>query len=107
MRELESNWGADWYPASLTVDFEDPREIKTVSVWPYWGGDNHIFKYTVEASVDGKDWQQVGDMSKNSDVATPEGHTFSFEPITCRYVRVTMLHHNLNRGVHIVEVDVE
>ncbi len=43
-------------------------------------------------------------MSENIKPATPKGDDYCFEATPVRYLRVNMLHHNLNRGVHLVEV---
>ena len=48
----------------------------------------------------------VGDFSENTKPATPAGNDFRYEPVEARYVRVNMLYHNLNKGVHLVEVRV-
>lgn len=49
----------------------------------------------------------VGDMRKNTTSSMPGGDRFEFAPKTVRYIRVNMLYHNLNRGVHVVEEEVE
>ena len=48
--------------------------------------------------------KQVADMSKNSTPSTPKGDRHDFDATEARYIRVNMLYHSLNRGVHIVEV---
>jgi len=101
--DLQSSWQTDTYPAWLRIDLEKPRVAKAVHVYPYWGGGRY-YRYTVEVSADGKDWTMVGDMRKNTAPATSKGDRFEFEPAEVRLIRVNMLYHNLNRGVHIVEV---
>jgi len=101
--DLQSSWQTDPYPAWLTIDLEEVRTLDAVHVWPYWGMKRY-YRYTVEVSADGKNWKQVGDMSKNATPSTPKGDRFKFDPIEARYIRVNVLYHNLNRGVHIVEV---
>ncbi|NQU23310.1 MAG: discoidin domain-containing protein [Candidatus Nealsonbacteria bacterium] len=101
--DLQSSWQTDPYPASLTVDLQAVRTLGSIHVWPYWGTDRY-YRYTVEVSTDGKTWKQVGDKSKNTTPATPQGDRFGFDPIEARYIRVKMLYHSLNKGVHIVEV---
>ena len=101
--DLQSSWQADPYPASLTIDTEKVRTLGRIHVWPYWGG-NRYYRYTVEVSKDGDNWQQVGDKSKNTTPSTPKGDRFEFEATKTRYIRVNMLYHSLNKGVHIVEV---
>lgn len=71
----------------------------------YWGG-GHTYRYTVELSEDRTAWRSVADMKDNLKPATPSGYDHRFQPLSARYVRVNMLHHNLNRGVHLVEVRV-
>jgi len=102
---LASSWQTDPYPTWLKIDLEKPKKINRVHVFPYWGGQRYC-RYSVEVSEDGKAWRQVVDMTRNNAPATPRGDDHRFEAITARYVRVNMLHHNLNSGVHLVEVRV-
>ena len=59
----------------------------------------------MEVSKDGKAWMQVVDHSKNTTASTPAGDRFEFKPTHARHMPVNMLYHNLNTGVHIVEVE--
>ena len=102
---LQSSWQTDPYPAWLKIDIEKPATIDRIHVFPYWGG-GRFYRYTVEVSLDGKAWGRVGDLSKNRRPAAPEGDDHRFPARRARYVRVNMLHHSLNKGVHIVEVRV-
>ena len=101
--DLASSWQADPYPAWLKIDLGTTQEINGLRIVPYWGLDRY-YQYTVEVSEHGETWHPVCDMSKNILPSTPAGDTFEFAPIRARFVRVNMLYHNLNRGVHIVEV---
>lgn len=103
--DLASSWQTDPYPAWLKIDLEKPEKVNRVYVFPYWGNQRY-YRYSVEVSEDGKAWRQVVDMTHNNTPATPRGDDHRFDPVTARYVRVNMLHHNLNRGVHLVEVRV-
>jgi hypothetical protein len=105
-KTLESSWRVDPYPAALTIDLKKIRKIKKIHIYPYWGMGRY-YRYTVEISTDEKTWIKVGDMSKNTTPSTPQGDIFNFDETDCRFIRVNMLYHNLNRGVHIVEVEVE
>ena len=102
---LHSIWQTDHYPAWLKIDLEKPTRIGRIHVFPYWGGGRY-YRYTVEVSTDGKEWRRVVDRSDNTTPASPKGDDHRFEPIMARYVRVNVLYHNLNRGVHLVEVRV-
>ena len=103
--DLQSSWQADPYPQWWQVDLGKVVSVNRVHVFPYWGM-NRSYQYTVEASVDGRAWQRVADLSENAEPATPAGNDFRFQPIDVRYVRVNMLKHSLNAGVHLVEVRV-
>ncbi|MBT7702561.1 MAG: discoidin domain-containing protein [Verrucomicrobia bacterium] len=106
VRTLESSWRTAPYPAALTIEQDKTRELKAIHVYPYWGR-NRYYQYTVEVSADGRTWQRVGDMSKNTTPSTSKGDRFEFEPMEVRHIRVNMLHHSLNPGVHIVEIEAE
>ena len=103
--DLQSSWQAASYPAWLKIDLERPAKIDRIHVLPYWGA-GRFYRYTVEVSLDGKTWTRVVDMSENRRPAAPEGDDHRFTARQVRYVRVNMLYHNLNRGVHLVEVRV-
>jgi len=103
--DLASSWWADPYPAWWQVDLEKVTSINRIHVYPYWGMGRH-YQYTVEVSTDGKQWNRIADLSANTAPATPEGNDFRFQPVEARYVRVNMLYHSLNKGVHLVEVRV-
>jgi|GEM_PF-376756 len=102
---LQSSWQSDPYPAWLKIDLEKPAKLNRIHVFPYWGA-KRFYRYIVEVSQDGKTWRRVADMSRNKTPATPQGDDHRFGAVTARYIRVNMLHHNLNRGVHLVEVRV-
>jgi hypothetical protein len=103
--DLASSWQTDPYPAQLQIDLQEPEPIDRVHVFPYWGNGRY-YRYAVEVSTDGKTWQQVADMSENTKPSTKQGDDLRFKPTPARYVRVKMLYHNLNAGVHLVEVRV-
>ena len=99
------SWQTDSYPAWLKIDLEETVKIDRVVVVSYWGG-GRWYRYTVEVSRDGDRWRRVVDMRRNKRPATPRGREHRFEPVKARYVRVNMLYHDLNRGVHLIEVKV-
>ncbi|MDP6545016.1 MAG: discoidin domain-containing protein [Phycisphaerae bacterium] len=102
---LQSSWQTDPYPAWLKIDLTKSTTIDRIHVFPYWGS-GRFYRYTVEVSLDGKGWTRVADMSKNRRPAAPKGDDHRFPARQARYVRVNMLYHSLNRGVHIIEVRV-
>jgi len=103
--QLRASWQTDPYPAWLKIDLEKPAKIGRIHVYTYWGGGRY-YRYNLEVSANDKEWRRVVDRSKNTTPASPNGDDHRFEPITARFVRVNMLYHSLNRGVHIVEVRV-
>jgi hypothetical protein len=102
---LESSWQADPYPQWLKLDLEEPHKLMRVHVWPYWGAGRY-YRYSVEVSPDGREWVMVGDKRTNTAPATEKGDSFEFAPREVRFIRVNMLYHSLNPGVHIVEIKV-
>ena len=98
-------WYASPAPQWLQIDLEQAADIGAVTVYPYWDGKRY-YQYTVEVSMDGKEWKPVVDMSKNTKPATARGHAHTFAATKARYVRVNMLNNSANVGVHLIEVRV-
>jgi hypothetical protein len=103
--DLQSSWQADPYPQWWQVDLGKVESINRIHAFPYWGL-GRSYKYTIDLSTDGKSWHRIADLSENTEPATPQGNDFRFQPVDARYVRVNMLHHSLNPGVHLVELRV-
>jgi hypothetical protein len=101
--QLESSWRASPYPQTLNIELQKAKKLRGLRVWPYWGNGRY-YQYCVDISADGKDWQTVGDRSKNTSPATEAGEQFLFAATEVRFIRVRMLYHSLNPGVHVVEV---
>ena len=98
-----NGWHADPYPQWLQVDLEKSYSISRVKLHTYYDGRRH-YQYTIEASLDGNDWQQIVDMTKNVRPSTQGGFEHNFDPIQARYLRVNMLTNSVNPGVHINEL---
>jgi hypothetical protein len=101
--ELSSSWQADPYPQTFALDLEAAHTLTGLHVWTYWGGGRY-YRYTVEVSVDGDQWTLVGDRRTNTQPATELGDRFDFAPRAVRFIRVQLLYHSLNPGVHLVEI---
>jgi hypothetical protein len=101
---LQSSWQTDPYPAWIMIDLEEAKTINRIHVYPYWGM-NRYYRYTIEVSTDRDEWRLIADMSDNVIPASPQGDLFAFDACSVRYVRVNMLSHSLNQGVHLLEVD--
>ncbi len=98
-------WAANPYPQWWQVDLEKPAKIDKIQVFTY-SGDGRYYQYTVDVSLDGKNWTQVVDFSKNTKIASGRGFVHDFKPIEARYIRVNMLKNSANVGVHLREVRV-
>ena len=100
-----SAWfGAAW-PSWLKVDLEQPAKIDSAHVTFYWDG-TRSYQYTVDVSLDDKEWKTVADLSNNDKPATSRGVMHTFEPVEARYVRVSILKNSVNEAVHLVELRV-
>ena len=99
-------------PQWLQVDLGQVRTIDHVFVlFNYWEHESlrtrlRVYKYTVEASLDGEKWTQVMDESRNEDNARPEGTERWFDPVQARYVRLTVLRNSAFGGARVIEFEV-
>jgi len=69
--------------------------------------NRRYYQYRVATSTDGKVWKQVIDQRSNTTTARAAGRTFTFQPVTARYVRTTFTKNSQNdkAGGHIVEIE--
>ena len=99
-------------PQWLEVDMGKEKTIDHILVlfhcWYHESLDTrlHIYKYIVEASLDGKSWQKVLDESKNEKNARPQGLERWFDPVQARYVRLTVLRNSAHSGAQVIEMKV-
>jgi len=99
-------------PQWLQIDLEQVRTIDHAFVLFHWWQHEglhtrlRIYKYTIEASLDGKQWRRVIDESRNEDNARPTGTERWFEPVQARYVRLTVLRNSAFAGARVVELKV-
>lgn len=90
--------GNNW----VKVDLERIEDISRFKVYTFWDGYRY-YEYTIEVSVDGKEWIQVVDESTNRKVSTPEGATHVITPVKARYLKLNLLRNSANPSVHLVE----
>jgi len=100
-------WATDvkQYPGETwwRVDLEKPTTVGRVVVVGYYG-DRRFYGFTVETSLDGKEWEMVADRHDNQEPSTAKGYVCRFEPRQVRFIRVTQTHNSANPGRHLVEV---
>jgi len=99
----DSGWHCGSSPAWLEVDLEKVYSIDRVTVVTYYDGGRY-YRYTVEASTEGKTWATVVDMSKNTKPSVKGGQEHAFARTAARYVRVNMLKNSANEGLHLNEI---
>lgn len=103
--DIGKYWGTIPAPQWLQVDLQKEVSLDRVHIWPYWDGERH-YTYSIEVSVDGKNWTKVVDASTNTETETERGRLHKFNATKARYVKVNMLGNSSNPAVHIVELKV-
>ncbi|MBM4045454.1 MAG: hypothetical protein FJ279_10085 [Planctomycetes bacterium] len=99
-------------PQWLQVDLGAAKTIDHVFVlFYYWVHESlqtrlRVYKYVVEASLDGENWKIVLDERKNADNARAEGLERWFTPVEARYVRLTVLQDSAKGGARLIELQV-
>ena len=103
--EPDAHWSCEGLPAWHQVDLGLPKTIERIKIWPYWK-DGRIYKYIIEGSLDGKNWQMLVDQSANSISGTAEAQSYNFKPSLVRYIRSSFLDNSMGKtsGAHIVEI---
>ena len=106
-KNTERYWATDTEkspgPAWWQVDLEKETDVGRVVVVGYYG-DQRYYGFTVETSLDGKNWKMAADRRDNREPSTKAGYTCKFEPVKARYIRITMTANSANTGRHLVEV---
>ena len=81
--ESEDRWSAQGFPQSLIVDLGEDRFINHVEILPF---QDRAYRYTVDVSRDGQQFETVVDNSNNSTQQSIFEHAFSL--VEARYVRL-------------------
>ena len=95
-------WDGNPAPQWIMVTLPFAAEVSSMDLVTYWDGRRY-YQYRIEVSLDENNWTEVVDMSTNTVVATEKGYHHEFDPVSCRYMKVTMLKNSANPGLHIVE----
>lgn len=91
----DSAWWGKGNPQWVQVDLEKEYEVDEIWLQPWWdnGENGRAYKYTIEASINGKTWQRIVDRSKNTTPHRDVGESYILNPFKVRYVRVTGINH--------------
>lgn len=95
-------WDASPAPQWWMVELKEPKKISKLELFTYWDGGRY-YQYTIEASLDGKNWTRVVDASDNKKMATKNGYIHTIAPMVAKWFRVNMIKNSANAGVHISE----
>ncbi|GAA4108323.1 hypothetical protein GCM10022393_04300 [Aquimarina addita] len=98
---LDNWWGTFPQDQWWQVDLMDSYKINEITITNYYG-DNRYYHYSVEASQNGVDWEQII-LKKDNSIATKAGNTFYFDDLSAKFLKVNMLQNSANNAVHIVE----
>lgn len=85
--DYDNLWGVP-YPAWLKIDLGEVRLLSRINV-RFFSDGVRWYRYYVEVSPDGENWQRVIDDSERS-APTPRSDPRSFDAAAARYIRVTV-----------------
>ncbi len=98
------HWGCEQLPSALTIELPQPQNLTQGHIWMYYG-DDRVYKFYVERSMDGKNWVKVADWTNNQTPCTAKGFALKFDPAgDGKFIRITVTDSTRRRnGAHIVE----
>ena len=100
--DISKFWDTSPYPQWWQLEFNEVQEIEELHLFTYWDGWRH-YQYTIDASLNGKNWTTIVDASQNMEKATMHGYKHKIDRVKTRFIRVNMIKNSANTGVHIVE----
>jgi ferric-dicitrate binding protein FerR (iron transport regulator) len=98
-------WASRDYPQSCRVDLEQQYAIDRLRLY-LWRDGRSFYQYTISVSVDGSEWAQVVDMSRNTLPSHISGDLHAFSSVSARYVRIDMLYNSNAPTVSVVELEI-
>lgn len=104
-RDAGSHWACEKLPATLSLEFPAPQQIRQAHATFYYG-DHRVYRFYVETSLDGKEWKKVADWTQNKRPATADGFQIDFSPAgAAKWVRFTVTDSSYrSAGAHIVDL---
>lgn len=110
-RLIDGNWpsysgsngfAAFYWPGHFTIELPRIHTISRTDVL-LWDLDDRTFRYQIEISTNGQDWQRVADKSQ---VESHSWQTDRFVPTPARFVRFQGLHNSANSLFQVVKLEV-
>lgn len=86
----------------IKVDLEKVESISRLKVHNFWDGGRY-YQYTIDVSLNGKDWTEVVDFRKNTQTASMSGYEHLIDSVEARYLRINLLYNSANPGLHLTE----
>ncbi len=87
-------------PQWLQLDLGTQTTISQITTH-FYDGDSRTYTYYIQASTDGSNWNTIVSTKTGSSTVTD-----TFNPITARYVKITVTGNTANLAAHIVEIRV-
>jgi len=86
----------------IKVDLEQVENVSKFKVYNFW--DNwRYYQYTIDGSLDGENWTELVDFSKNEVKASIDGYEHNIDSTQARYLRINLIYNSANPGLHLVE----
>ena len=92
----ESPWPCEW-----TVTLDQVYHLQKIRL-KLWDGDNRYYRYTVETSADGKEYEPLVDRSKGQ---WKSWQIISFPPRPVKTIKIRGLYNSINPVFHVVELE--
>ena len=104
--DLSACWEVDTArgPAWWQVDLEKVTKVGHIVVVADYREPAHAYPYTIEASVDGTNWNLLVDQRENKIPATRDGYSAVFAPTSMRFIKVTGFKNNVDSKFRLVQV---
>ena len=105
--DASSHWACEKLPAVLTIEMKKAAKLGFCHIWLYYG-EPRVYKFFIETSAKGKEWQRVVDWTDNQKPSGREGFKIPFKSeVDARFMRVTITDSSVrSAGGHIVELKV-
>ena len=98
--EADTSKGPVWWQ----VEFEKVRRVSRIVVVCDYREPARAYPYTVETSMDGKNWTLLVDKRENQIPASYEGYSSEFAPTNMRFIKVSGFKNSVDSKFRLVQV---